>query len=356
MHRWEDIYQSQAPRLLGLCRRYVRDLSLAEDLLHDAFLTAIHKQDSYSGSGPLEGWLRTITINTVLQYLRREKRLSEWQPETFQNPNEAIDEDLPDDPLQLLLNAGLDKADLLEALDQLPDHHRVVFNLYVLEGYTHPQISAATGISVGTSKSHLSRARKKIQAILLSKVQNMEQKKRRAAIIFFPFLKRRKHPVDQLYRDSLEQHTLPPGKTLPRALSDALQKAPPQPAPAPLFVAWKGLLGVGLLCLAGAGLWWFSQGINTETSMPPKAVPSTTAPANEQQLTFINPSSEKQPAAPLRETDKAALSRKTASPPPLPPAANSAAETAPAPVVVRKKIVQKDTLYQLRKPENTHEQ
>jgi RNA polymerase sigma factor (sigma-70 family) len=354
MHRWEDIYQSQAPRLLGLCRRYVRDLSLAEDLLHDAFLTAIHKQDSYSGSGPLEGWLRTITINTVLQYLRREKRLSEWQPETFQDSSEAIDEDLPDDPLQLLLNAGLDKTDLLEALDHLPDHHRVVFNLYVLEGYTHPQISAAIGISVGTSKSHLSRARKKIQAILLSKVQNMEQKKRRAAIIFFPFLKHREHPVDQLYRDALEQHTLPPGKTMPRALSDALQKAPPLPVPTPLFVAWKGLLGIGLLCLAGAGLWWFSHG-SSETTMPSKAVPSTTTPANKQELTFINPSPEKQPAEPLRETDKAALPRKTASPPPPRPADNTAAATAPAPVVVRKKIVQKDTLYQLRKPADTHE-
>ena len=361
MQSWEDIYHNQAPRLLGLCRRYVRDISLAEDLMHDAFLTAINKQNSYNGSGPVEAWLRKITLNTVLQYLRQEKRLMEYQQEDAPELPEAFETEDTDDPLQLLLNAGLDKADLQEALDQLPDHHRVVFNLYVLEGYTHPQIAAELRISVGTSKSHLSRARKKIQVLLLSKVQAMQQKKRRAALLFFPFLRQREHPIDQLYKDALKHNPLPPGKTLPKNLAEALHKAPPLATPPALAIGWKGLSGLGLFCLAGVGIWWFaghSRHDSRSTSAPASATPIITEMQNDTNTSVpaTAPLPAQVPEQPKQrpETSNSAAVAKTGKPV-RSLSAPTKAGTAPPPVVVRKKVLQKDTLYQFTKPGTNNE-
>ena len=72
---WQTTYTTQAPKLLGLCQRYVADKSKAQDLLHDAFVTAIGKQNTFMNKGSFEGWLRRITINTVLMHLRKEKHL-----------------------------------------------------------------------------------------------------------------------------------------------------------------------------------------------------------------------------------------------------------------------------------------
>ena len=70
---WQDAYKTYAPKLLGLCQRYVVDKNKAQDLLHDAFVTAIGKQTTFMNKGSFEGWLRRITINTVLMHLRKEK-------------------------------------------------------------------------------------------------------------------------------------------------------------------------------------------------------------------------------------------------------------------------------------------
>ena len=73
MEQWDTIYKKNAPRLIGICRRYVKDIQLAEDLMHNAFMIAINKIDTYSNKGSFEGWLSKITVNTVLQYIRSNK-------------------------------------------------------------------------------------------------------------------------------------------------------------------------------------------------------------------------------------------------------------------------------------------
>lgn len=153
---WEELYRTQAPILLGVCRRYVPDVQQAEDLMHDAFLTAIRKQESFSNMGTIEGWLRRITVNTALLHLRNEKKLSMLysSDDIGERPDEVPDMDPDATPESIILAAGFESADLLAALDELPEHHRVVFNLYVFEGYTHKQIGEELGISAGTSKSH----------------------------------------------------------------------------------------------------------------------------------------------------------------------------------------------------------
>jgi RNA polymerase sigma factor (sigma-70 family) len=223
---WEITYQQQAPKLLAVCRRYVQDIYKAEDLMHDAFLTAIKKQEYFSGSGAFEGWLHRITVNTVLMYLRNEKKLTQLLDETAISQIETEYEINEETPKRIIQSVDFEQADLLSAIDLLPEHHRVVFNLYVFEEYTHKQIGEMLNISPGTSKSHLARARKKIQAILLKKAIEMKEKKKRAA--FIPLMNEPDKYVDNLFKKQLRGHEIQP-KQMPDFLKTAIQTTPNSP-------------------------------------------------------------------------------------------------------------------------------
>lgn len=208
MKTWEHIYKDNSERLLGVCRRYVASDDIAEDIMHDAFETAIKKIDSYSGKGSLNGWLYQITVNTALQYLRKNKS-------TINKTDDVLDfhaktneeESLTFSSKQTVYQAEFDVSDLIESIDELPEHHRTVFNLYVLEKYSHQEISKELGISVNTSKSHLNRARKKLQKLLVEKAKNKEKKNiKKYIFLFFPFL----FSIDRLYAQKLKNYKLTP--------------------------------------------------------------------------------------------------------------------------------------------------
>lgn len=157
---WNTIYQNQSPELMKLCLRYVQDKNQAEDLLHDAFLIAIDKTGTYKNIGSFNGWLKKIVLNTVLQHLRQNKKWEisqEYDDNILQKSNQT---DAVVNKKYIIAQADFSKDEIIETLNILPEHHRIVFNLYVFEGYKHAQISKMLGISVGTSKSCLSRARK----------------------------------------------------------------------------------------------------------------------------------------------------------------------------------------------------
>ena len=133
--------------LFSLCLKYSRNRVEAEDNLQDAFLTIFKKIGQYKHSGSFEGWLKRITINTVLQRYRNEK--------VFDIVNENIIEDV-----ELEVDEDTVSIDyLLQIIQELPDRYRLVFNLYVLDGYSHKDIAEMLDISIGTSKSNLARAR-----------------------------------------------------------------------------------------------------------------------------------------------------------------------------------------------------
>ncbi|MFN8304389.1 MAG: RNA polymerase sigma factor [Saprospiraceae bacterium] len=347
---WEQLYATEAPRLLGLCRRYVQDPALAQDLMHDAFVAAISKQDTYKAGGPVAAWLRKITLNTVLLHLRKEKRLLEL---ARNEPPYTIEETAsgPDESLHgRLLDAGFDTADLLDALDRLPAHHRVVFNLYVMEGYTHRQIADTLGISAGTSKSHLARARRKIQELLLEKVNAMPKKERRAAVFFLPFFKKTEaHPVDALYKDKLSGLELPTDGQLPEHLAASLRQAPPPVVATGLGPGAKVVLGFALASGLG-GLWWLSARPAPGDAAAGKVETGVLAPPAEPAPEPQNPgggySFQRQPdpapAAAPRPADKAAPATRKAAAPGEP--------EAPA-VVVRRQVVQKDTVFRFKAPD-----
>ena len=165
---WETIYREQIGRMIGICYRYVANRQVAEDLAHDAFISAIKNSGSFKGKGKFEAWLRRIVVNVALQYLRDQKKkkvFDNWmlnKNAEMETPYDITSEDIT-------TQADFSKEELLDAANSLPEHHRLVFNLYVIDRFTHEQIGEELGISPGTSKSHLARARKKLREILYKK-------------------------------------------------------------------------------------------------------------------------------------------------------------------------------------------
>lgn len=175
---WEVTYRQNIAKIIGVCYRFTQNRQTAEDLAHDAFLLAIDKVSSFENKGPFEAWLRRIAVNVALQYLREQKRQEKWEEA---HACQAIAAEIEEENA-VNDHRNFSEAELLEVIAYLPEHHRLVFNLYVVENFTHAQIAARLGISEGTSKSHLARARKKIRELLHDKLR--KDKKRKRAFIW----------------------------------------------------------------------------------------------------------------------------------------------------------------------------
>jgi len=156
-----EVYQLFAGKLFALCLKYSRNHQDAQDNFQDGFITIFKKIEQYKFRGSFEGWLKRIMINTALQKYREKSVLN------------LVTEEIPDrvdveiDVEQLSLDF------LLGLIQQLPNQYRLVFNLYVLDGFSHKEIAQMLDISEGTSKSNLSRARmtlkKRLESIMLKK-------------------------------------------------------------------------------------------------------------------------------------------------------------------------------------------
>ncbi|GAB4016605.1 hypothetical protein GCM10028808_45580 [Spirosoma migulaei] len=207
---WEATYKQCIAKMIGLCYRYTYDRQTAEDLAHDAFLLAIDKASSFENKGPFEAWLRRIVINVALQHVREQKKQKDHQDRirtAFQIPSLESDEESNSNPAY-----SFSETELLEAISLLPHHHRLVFNLYVFDEFTHAQIGAELGISEGTSKSHLARARKKIRGILTQKANQHPKRKQLLLLLLLP---NRLGGMDQLFRRHLNAFELQPQQALP---------------------------------------------------------------------------------------------------------------------------------------------
>jgi RNA polymerase sigma factor (sigma-70 family) len=137
--------------------RYASDRMIAEDFLQEGFIRVFTKLDQFNSTGSLEGWIKRIMVNTALQHIRRSKQ----DPASVDADEGLIIADSAETPLD-----SLAADELLALIGKLPNGYRLVFNLYVLEEYTHQEIAAELGISEGTSKSQLARARQQLQKML----------------------------------------------------------------------------------------------------------------------------------------------------------------------------------------------
>ncbi|MCK5638649.1 MAG: RNA polymerase sigma factor [Flavobacteriaceae bacterium] len=154
-----EIYQLFAGKLFALCVKYSKTHHEAEDNLQEAFIIIFKKIGQYKFKGSFEGWMKRIVINTALQTYRKKKVLN------------LVEENYPDEVEVDVNEEDVSLDFLLRIIQELPDRYRMVFNLYVLDGYSHREISELLGIAEGTSKSNLSRAR----VILKDKVELNQQ-------------------------------------------------------------------------------------------------------------------------------------------------------------------------------------
>lgn len=145
--------------VMSICRRYASDALSAEEILNDSFLkvfTNLHKYDHHQ---PFKAWLRTIAVNTSIDFYRKHLRENEFTDREY-----ADIEDLGEDAI-----SRMSAEEILGMIQQLSPAYRMVFTLYVIDGYSHREIAEKLGIREGTSKSNLQDARHKLQAMLLEK-------------------------------------------------------------------------------------------------------------------------------------------------------------------------------------------
>lgn len=158
------MYDRIAPKMLGVCLRYIKDRAEAEHVMIGGIVKMFDKLDQFKGDGSFEGWVRRIIVNDCLMYIRKNKNMS------LQTDIETV-HDHPD--LKVIENA-LDERDLLKLIGELPVGYQTVFNLYAIEGYSHAEIAEQLDISENTSKSQLSRARKWLQTRLATLEKELE--------------------------------------------------------------------------------------------------------------------------------------------------------------------------------------
>jgi RNA polymerase sigma-70 factor (ECF subfamily) len=165
----EQLHRRYYGVLLKLCVRYARSQEDAEQLVQDGFLRIFSKIDTYKQTGSFEGWMKHVTVNICLDYLRTKAARTAADLELNPKAEEVHESSLVQDGLQQLAY-----KDLLSCIQELPDTTRIAFNLFVFDGYTHKQIADTLGISEGTSTWHVHNARKLLQKrILQLNLQNM---------------------------------------------------------------------------------------------------------------------------------------------------------------------------------------
>ena len=187
---WNDTYTSISPKLLGVCRRYIKDIATAEDIVQDAFIIAIQKERELKNKDALNGWLHKIVVNRAINYLKNEQKINFTSTTNFEFVDETNEMNIIElDKKSVLLASDFSHKELLEAIDSLSENHKSVFNLYIIDGFSHFEISKLLNVSVGTSKSSLSRARKNIQEFLFEKLSlHSKEKKKKRIIAFLLFL------------------------------------------------------------------------------------------------------------------------------------------------------------------------
>jgi len=157
----QQIYSSYSSKMLSVCRQYIKDLHLAEDVMITAFMKVFTHLKNFEHKGSFEGWIRRIMINECISFIRVKKQVKFIEDETFfEERYNDIEGKFSMDHIQFLI-------------DGLPDGYRMVFNLYVIEGYKHQEIGELLGISEGTSKSQLMHARRMLQT-QITKLRNYE--------------------------------------------------------------------------------------------------------------------------------------------------------------------------------------
>ncbi|WP_431127420.1 RNA polymerase sigma factor [Flagellimonas flava] len=153
------LYEKFAPKMLGVCRQYIKDVQFAEDVMVSAFVKVFRNLASFEHRGSFEGWIRKIMVRESISFLRK-KQFVVYDDEAYQQAEKSEEQ-----------SSILDVEYVQQLIDNLPEGYKMVFLLNAIEGYKHHEIAEMLQISEGTSKSQLFKARKMLQENL--KLQGM---------------------------------------------------------------------------------------------------------------------------------------------------------------------------------------
>lgn len=150
----EELYNRFAGKMYAVCLRYANNAEDAQDLLQEGFIKVYKNLHRFRAEGSFEGWIRRVFINSSIEHLRKKS----LQVSKVTDKEESTIEDGDITALD-----SLAEQDIINLIQELSPGYRTVFNLYVIEGYSHKEIAEQLGISEGTSKSQLARARSILQ-------------------------------------------------------------------------------------------------------------------------------------------------------------------------------------------------
>ncbi len=145
------LYKQFAPQMMSVCMRYAKDRSEAQDILQEGFFKVFTNLHQYAGHGSLGGWIRKVVVHSALRYIRKHKK--NWH---FKEDEEYMKQ-IPANEIDVLGHLAM--QDLVGLIQNLPVGYQTVFNMYVIEGFSHQEIAELLNISVGTSKSQLYKAK-----------------------------------------------------------------------------------------------------------------------------------------------------------------------------------------------------
>ena len=159
------LYDKFAPKMLGVCRQYIKDLHFAEDVMINGFVKVFNNLSSFQYKGSFEGWIRTIMVRESISYLRK-RQFVVYDDDALEGNGEISPTN----------DSLLDLEYMQHLIDALPEGYKAVFLLYAIEGYGHKEIAAMLEISEGTSKSQLFKARRMLQENLSLKGMSPKSK------------------------------------------------------------------------------------------------------------------------------------------------------------------------------------
>ncbi|MBU2929199.1 RNA polymerase sigma factor [Winogradskyella psychrotolerans] len=146
------MYELHAPKMLSVCRYYIKDVHQAEEVMLNGFFKVFKYLKTYKHEGSFEGWIRRIMVRESISYLRQKKKIE------F-----AVEDDYLDEGSSNNINTNIEVEEIQQLIDSLPEGYRMIFVMYAIEGYKHNEIAELLKISEGTSKSQLFKARQMLQ-------------------------------------------------------------------------------------------------------------------------------------------------------------------------------------------------
>ena len=157
----KHLYEKHSPKMLSVCRQYVKDIQFAEDVMLDGFFKVFKNLDTFKAEGSFEGWIRRIMVRESISFLRKKNLLTFTEDMTMES-SEIVN----------TIESDMEVTHLQAMIDALPEGYKAVFVLYAVEGYKHHEIATMLEINEGTSKSQLFKARKMLQEQLSTQKQN----------------------------------------------------------------------------------------------------------------------------------------------------------------------------------------